>query len=92
MEAGHHSPQWRRVINLSISCCLTSLLILGAALILGFVGVVYKQVGTSVSSLGNLPQAACIMVDAVLFQLTAFFALFGERLQITTFFCKLDQK
>jgi len=58
------SSRWRRVINLAISCTITSLLILPAALVLGIVGVLYRQ-------------ATCIMVDAVLFQLSAFFALFG---------------
>ena len=36
----------RRVINLAISCTITSLLILGAALLLGLVGVLYRQVVT----------------------------------------------
>ena len=33
----------RRAINLAISCTITSLLILGAALLLGLVGVLYRQ-------------------------------------------------
>ena len=34
------------MINLAISCTITSLLILGAALLLGLVGVLYRQVVT----------------------------------------------
>ena len=38
----------RRVINLAISCTITSLVILPAALLLGCVGVLYRQVVTLV--------------------------------------------
>ena len=62
--------RWRRVMNLSISCCITSLIIISAALLLGIVGVFYKQ-------------AACILVDSVLFQLAVFFSVFGMALHFT---------
>ena len=113
------------MINLAISCTITSLIILPAALVLGLVGVLYRQVSCVVQFLLkittldhdpcddpimvrqdatqnivykknlkleatrweyvliflNFPlQATCIMVDAVLFQLSAFFALFGKFL------------
>ena len=57
-------------MNLSISCCITSLIIISAALLLGIVGVFYKQ-------------AACILVDSVLFQLAVFFSVFGMALHFT---------
>ena len=63
-------PRWRRVMNLSISCCLTSLIIISAALLLGIIGVLYKQ-------------AACILVDSVLFQLAIFFSVFGMAIHFT---------
>ena len=62
--------RWRRVMNLCISCCITSLIIISAALLLGMVGVLYKQ-------------AACILVDSVLFQLAVFFSVFGMAIHFT---------
>ena len=63
-------PRWRRVMNLSISCCLTSLIIISVGLLLGIIGVLYKQ-------------AACILVDSVLFQLATFFSIFGMAIHVT---------
>ena len=57
-------------MNLCISCCITSLIIISAALLLGMVGVLYKQ-------------AACILVDSVLFQLAVFFSVFGMAIHFT---------
>jgi len=65
-----HIPRWRRVMNLSISCCLTSLIIICAAVLLGIIGVLYKQ-------------AACILVTSVLFQLAIFFSVFGMAIHFT---------
>ena len=58
------------MMNLSISCCITSLIIISAALLLGIVCVLYKQ-------------AACILVDSVLFQLAVFFSVFGMAIHFT---------
>ncbi|XP_023331119.1 uncharacterized protein LOC111703410 isoform X2 [Eurytemora carolleeae] len=51
-------PRWLRVLVKSISCSLTSLIIIAAAIILGIVGVVYQQ-------------SACLLVDSVLYFLAA---------------------
>jgi len=56
--------RWRRTMNLSISCFITALLIITAAFLLGAIGILYEQ-------------AACVLVDSVLFQLTVFFSMFG---------------
>ena len=57
-------PHWRRVINISISSCFASLIIIYAALILGIIGVYYKQ-------------PTCLIVDSVLFMLASVFYVFG---------------
>ena len=69
-EDKYSIPRWRRVMNLSISCFITSLIIISAGLLLGIVGVLYKQ-------------AACILVDSVLFQLAVFFSIFGIAIHFT---------
>ena len=43
-------PQWFKVMNISISCCLTCLIILGAAVLLTLMGMWYRQ-------------ATCFLVD-----------------------------
>ena len=56
------TPQWFKVMNISISCCLTSLIILSVAMLLTVVGMWHKQV-------------TCLIVDSVLFMLAVFFFL-----------------
>ena len=60
-------PPWLRVMNISISCCLTSLIIVTAALVLGLVGMFYKQ-------------ATCLLVDCVLMLISVFFFLLSLSL------------
>jgi len=62
-------PRWRKTMNLSISCFITALIIITAAMLLGIIGILYRQ-------------AACVLVDSVLFQLTVFFSLFGIAIHI----------
>jgi len=63
------TPRWRKTMNLSISCFITALIIITAAMLLGIIGILYRQ-------------AACVLVDSVLFQLTVFFSLFGIAIHI----------
>ena len=60
-------PQWLRVMNISISCCLTSIIIVSVALTLTTVGLWYKQ-------------ATCILVTAVLMLISVFFFLLSLSL------------
>ena len=64
-----------QVINISISCCLTSLIILSVAMLLSVVGMWHKQVSTAYSSSSDLtcPQATCLLVSCVLLLLAVFF-------------------
>ena len=54
-------------MNISISCCLTSLIIVTAAVVLGLVGMFYKQ-------------ATCLLVDCVLMLISVFFFLLSLAL------------
>ena len=63
-------PRWKKVMNLSISCCITSIIIISVGLLLGIVGVLYKQ-------------ATCILVHSVLLQLAVFFSIFGMAIHFT---------
>ena len=54
-------------MNISISCCLTSLIIVTAAVVLGLVGMFYKQ-------------ATCLLVDCVLLLISVFFFLLSLSL------------
>ena len=60
-------PPWLRVMNISISCCLTSLIIVTAAAVLSLVGMFYKQ-------------ATCLLVDCVLMLISVFFFLLSLSL------------
>ena len=64
---GGGPPPWLRVMNISISCCLTSLIIVTAAVVLGLVGMFYKQ-------------ATCLLVDCVLMLISVFFFLLSLAL------------
>ena len=55
-------PQWFRVVNIAVSCCLTCLIIISASIMLSILGMWYKQ-------------ATCILVSSVMFQLATFFFL-----------------
>jgi len=68
-EAEGHVARWRKTMNLSISCFITALIIITAAVMLGLIGVLYNQ-------------AACVLVDSVLFQLTVFFSVFGIAIHL----------
>ena len=119
-EAEDHVARWRKTMNLSISCFITALIIITAAVMLvredqkikekpfkrsfrsrnsfhspqlnflsnlsqtfslikvsdfplfllqGLIGVLYNQ-------------AACVLVDSVLFQLTVFFSVFGIAIHL----------
>merc|ERR1719229_319936 len=46
-----HMPRWRKTMNLSISCFITALIIIIAAIMLGTIGILYNQ-------------AACVLVDS----------------------------
>ena len=54
-------------MNISISCCLTSLIIVMAAFVLSLVGMFYKQ-------------ATCLLVDSVLMLISVFFFLLSLSL------------
>ena len=67
-EAGQAGlPPWLRVMNISISCCLTSLIIVTAATVLSLVGLFYRQ-------------ATCLLVDCVLMIISVFFFLLSLAL------------
>ena len=67
LRSAGSSPPWLRVMNISISCCLTSLIIVTAALILSLVGMFYRQ-------------ATCLLVDCVLLLISVFFFLLSLSL------------
>ena len=54
-------------MNISISCCLTSLIIVAVAAVLSLVGMLYSQ-------------ATCILVDCVLMLISVFFFLLSLSL------------
>ena len=66
-NVGAALPPWLRVMNISISCCLTSLIIVSAALILTVVGQWYRQ-------------ATCFLVNSVLMLISVFFFLLSLSL------------
>ena len=58
--ASSSTPPWLRVMNISVSCCLTALIILSAALTMTVVGLWYRQ-------------ATCLLVTSVLMLISVFF-------------------
>ena len=63
-------PQWFKVMNISISCCLTCLIIITVSLLLTILGMWYRQ-------------ATCLTITGVMYQLATFFFLLHSAINWT---------